>query len=284
MTTTTAPAPPTTPSTVPSRTTARLVRLVAIQIRTEFAAILRSAEFVGGAVAIPVLLYAMFGLAPARNLLPDGTTIGAMMAVSFSAYGVVSLAIFAFGDELAKERGRGWTRTLRATPIPAAVHLIGKAVMAVGLAMLIVAAIGVVATVFGGVRLGVVQWLRLGLALVAGVLAFSTVGFALAYLVRPKAATMIASLIFLPLSFCSGFFFPLAELPAFLQRVAPYLPTYHFGQLAWQQVGTARDVEAFVGVAPASTGVHLAWVLGCFLVFGALAVAAAGREAVSRRG
>ncbi|MFA9429058.1 ABC transporter permease [Egicoccus sp. AB-alg2] len=273
---------PTAAAAVRSRP--RLPRLLALQVRTEFAATLRSAEFVGGVIAIPVLLYAMFGLPPARNLLPGGTSVGAMMAVSFSAYGIVSLAIFTFGDDLAKERGRGWTRTLRATPLPTAVHLAGKTAMALAHATLIVLAIGIVAGLFGDVRLDATTWLRLGAALVAGVLAFSTVGFALAYLVRPRAATMIANLLFLPLSFCSGFFFPLRELPSFLQTLAPYLPTYHFGQLAWQQVADRTDVEAFVGVAPQPVGVHLAWVLGCFLVFGALAIFAAGREAVARRG
>jgi len=267
----------------PSRTRL-LVRTFLRQVQVEFAATLRAAEFVGGALAIPVILYAMFGLPVARQMLPDGTSVGAMMAVSFSAYGVVSLSIFTFGDELAKERGRGWTRTLRATPLSEGIHLAGKTVMALGHSLLIVVLIALVATLAGGVDLPLSSWVRVTAMLLVGVLTFSTIGFALAYLVRPKAASMIANLVFLPLSFCSGFFFPLQQLPDFLQRVAPYLPTYHYGQLAWQQVASDLDVEAFVGFAPQGTGVHLAWMLGCFVAFGALAVYAAGREAVARRG
>jgi ABC-2 type transport system permease protein len=261
-----------------------LARTFLRQVQVEFAATLRAAEFVGGALAIPVILYAMFGLPVASQILPDGTRVGAMMAVSFSAYGVVSLSIFTFGDELAKERGRGWTRTLRATPLSEGIHLAGKTVMALGHSLLIVVLIALVATLAGGVDLPLSSWIRVAAMLLVGVLTFSTIGFALAYLVRPKAASMIANLVFLPLSFCSGFFFPLQQLPDFLQRVAPYLPTYHYGQLAWQQVASDLDVEAFVGFAPQGTGVHLAWMLGCFVAFGTLAVYAAGREAVARRG
>lgn len=260
-----------------------LARTLWQQSRVELMATVRAAEFVGGALAIPVVLYAMFGLPVADQLLPDGTPVGAMMAMSFSAYGIVSLAIFTFGDELAKERGRGWTRTLRATPLPEPVHLAGKAVMALAHSLLVVVAIGLVATLAGGVSLPVGTWLRATAVLVAGVLVFSTIGFALAYLVRPKAASIIANLVFLPLSFCSGFFFPLQDLPRFLQTLAPWLPTYHYGQLAWQQVATTADVTAFVGLAPRPAREHVAWMLGSFLVFGALAVLAARREAVARR-
>lgn len=274
----------TTTTLLPAPSRTRLfARTFRRQVQVEFAATLRAAEFVGGALAIPVILYAMFGLPVADQGLPDGASVGAMMAVSFSAYGIVSLSIFTFGDELAKERGRGWTRTLRATPLPEGVHLAGKMVMALGHSLLIVVAIALVGTLAGGVDLPVATWARVAAVLLAGVLSFSTIGFALAYLVRPKAASMIANLVFLPLSFCSGFFFPLEQLPDFLQRVAPYLPTYHYGQLAWQQVASDRDVEAFVGVAPQWTGVHLAWMLGSFVAFGLLALAAARREAVARR-
>lgn len=273
----------TLPHAAPSRTRL-LARTFVRQVRVEFAATLRAAEFVGGALAIPVILYAMFGLPTADTILPDGTNVAAMMAISFAAYGVVSLSIFTFGDELAKERGRGWTRTLRATPLPEGVHLAGKTVMALGHSLLIVLAIALLATFGAGVDLPLSTWLRATAMLLVGVLTFSTIGFALAYLVRPKAASMIANLIFLPLSFCSGFFFPLQQLPDFLQRVAPYLPTYHYGQLAWQQIASDRDVEAFVGFGPEGVGTHLAWMLGSFVVFGALAVAAARREAVARRG
>lgn len=258
--------------------------LLVFQVRMEVAAAFRSLEFVIGVVAVPVLLYAMFGLPPASSLLPGGTRIGVMMFVSLCAYGVVSLSIFTFGDELAKERGRGWPRTLRATPLPTWVYLAGKMAMAGVYALLIVVAMGLLASVAGGVSLRATQWITIAAIMVGGVLAFSTFGFALAYIVRPRAATAIANLIFLPLAFFSGFFFPLGELPPFLRDVAPWLPTHHLGQLAWQQVAPAGDVEAFAGIAPSSTAVHVTWVLGSTLVFGAAALLAARREAVTRRG
>jgi ABC-2 type transport system permease protein len=260
--------------------------LLAAHSHVELRRAARSIEYLIVAVALPMLLYAMFGLpnADVMNVLPDGTRVGAMMMVSLCCYGVVSLAIFTFGEYVAKERARGWTRTMRSTPLPVWSNLAAKAVLALVGAALIVASTAGLAVAAGNVRLELAQWVGLVGTLLAGVLAFSTLGFAIAYATRPRAATAISNLIFLPLSFLSGFFVPLSELPGVLAKVAVWLPTYHFGQLAWRQVAPVSDVAAWVGVPPARGGVHLVWVLATALVCGAIALAAAGREGVTRRG
>jgi ABC-2 type transport system permease protein len=245
----------------------------------------RTIEYMIAAIALPMLLYAMFGLpsADVSNVLVDGTHVGKMMMVSLSAYGIVSLAIFTFGEYVAKDRGRGWTRTMRATPLPTWCYLAAKVLLALVGAVLIIASTAGLAVAAGNVRIEPGQWVRLIATLLLGVLAFSTLGFAIAYATRPRAATAIANLIFLPLAFLSGFFVPLSELPEVLGDIAVWLPTHHFGQLAWQQVAPVEGVEAWVGVASASTGVHLAWVLGATVGFGAIALLAARREGVTRR-
>ncbi len=79
-------------------------------------------------------------------------------------------------------------------------------------------------------------------------------GFLLAFLVPPNAGPGIINLIYLPLSFASGFWMPVSMLPHWLQRMAPALPTYHLAQIAL----------AVFGMAPAS-GMAMHWaVLGGF--------------------
>lgn len=251
---------------------------------TELRTSMRTPEFAVGAIAIPVLLYAMFGLPNASSELPDGTRVALAMLVSMSAYGVVSLAIFTFGDDVAKERGRGWTRTLAATPLPTWVYLAGKIANALVLATLIVVVMGTLAAFAGGVDLPSRSWLTLGAMMVAAVLAFSTFGFALAFVARPRAAAVIANLIFLPLAFASGFFVPLGELPQVMQTIAQFLPTFHFGQLAYRTVMPQADVVFWTGADPRPLWVHLAWVVGSAVVLGAAALTAGRRETVTRRG
>lgn len=258
--------------------------LLGLHVVTELRSSFRSVEFAVGAMAIPLLLYAMFGLPNAASVLPAGGLVGTAMLVSLSAYGVVSLAIFTFGEDVAKERGRGWTRTMRATPLPTWVHLGGKSTTALVHAALVVVAMCALAALAGGVRLDVTTWLAFAALMTGGVLLFATLGFAIAYVARPRAATVIANLVFLPLAFASGFFVPLSELPDVMSDIARFLPTFHFGQLAYRVVLPEADVVAFTGAATQPVALHVVWVLGSAVVLGMVALLAARREAVTRRG
>ena len=213
-----------------------------------------------------------------------GTVVGLVMAVSMCAYGVVSLAIFTFGEDVAKERGRGWTRTLSATPLPTWVYLVGKLANALVLGTVIVAAIASLAFLLGGADLALGTWVQVWLLMLAGVLAFSTLGFAIAFVARPRAAAMIANLVFLPLAFASGFFVPMNQLPQVLRDIAAFLPTFHFGQLAHHLVMPASDVAFWTGAETRPLWVHVVWVAGSAVALGTVALMASRREAVTRRG
>lgn len=261
----------------------RLPRLAALAAWTELRSSLRAPEFAVGALGVPILLYAMFGL-PNSSSLPGGTPVDLAMLVSICAYGTISMAIFVFGEDIAKDRGRGWTRTLRATPVPSFAYLAGKVGNALLLSALVVIALCALAAIAGGVRLEAGTWLALGGTMLGATILFAPLGFAIAFLVRPRAAMVIANLIFLPLAFASGFFLPLSELPEAVQVVAPFLPTFHFGQLAYPLVMSAGDVEVWTAVQTSSPWIHAAWLAGAALVLSLVAVAAARREGATARG
>jgi len=248
------------------------------QTRAEFASSLRAPDFVIGVVAIPVMMFLMFGPPNARWTLPEGTRISTMMMPGFGAFGILSLVLFAFGVEIAQERGKGWLRLMRATPAPAWVYLGGKLAMSVLYAAVTLAALFAVAAAFAQVRLSPLQWLQVAGVLLAGGVALAPIGFALGFLARPRAASTIGNLVFLPLSFASGFFFPLSQLPAFLRELAPYLPTYHYGRLIWASFAPAADVTAYTGIEPAGAIASVAWLVGTFVAFSLLSLWAYRRD------
>jgi ABC-2 type transport system permease protein len=257
--------------------------LFGLQILTEVVSARRNVEYVVGLVIVPALLYSMFGLPNDSTWVPGGSTFSTIALGSFAAYGVVSLAIFTFVDELAKERGRGWIRTLRATPVSFGSYLLGKISMAAVYSLLILVVLAVISVPTGASSLSVTSWLSIAALGVGGVIIFGTVGIAVAFLVRPRAATTIANLVFLPLAFCSGFFFPLSEIPAFVRDIAPFLPTYHYGRLVWSRVATDEEIDLFTGIAGEQMLVHVGWVFGFAVIGATLAWWATRRDAVTRR-
>ena len=254
-----------------ARPTGGPLALMAAQVAAELRSSFRAPDFVIGVVLIPVMLFLMFGASNARIVLPEGTRISTLMMPGFAAYGLLSLVIFAFGVEIAQERAKGWLRLMRATPAPGWAYFAGKLAASLAIAVLTLAVMYVAAVAFAQVRLPVDQWVRATAVLIGGGLALAPMGFALGFLARARAATTIGNLIFLPLSFASGFFFPLGQLPEFLRDLAPFLPTYHYGQLVWSTIGTPADVMTYTGVAAGDPWVHVAWLAGTFVAFGALA-------------
>lgn len=254
--------------------------MLVAQVKAETLRLIRIPEFGVGVVAVPMILYAMFGLPYVSQTLPSGTRVGAMVMASMACYGIVSLAIFTFGADVAEERAHPWMRRMRATPMPMWVYFAGKLAVGLVFSVLILLGLWLVARFAGGVAIDSGRLLRTWGVLLCGTVAFSTLGYAIAYWFRPKAANAVANLIFLPLAFLSGFFMQLSTLPDVVQRVAPYLPTYHFGQLVWSQMGVNdAEIVAYGALTPGRWPVHVAWVVGSFVVFGVVTALGYRRDA-----
>ncbi|MCC6626275.1 MAG: ABC transporter permease [Chloroflexi bacterium] len=237
-------------------------------IRCEVLKLLRVPMFAVPTFVFPIMFFAMFGLPNLDNTL-DGISAGAYMMASYGAYSVMSVALFSFGVAIAAERGLGWNKLLRATPLRPLTAFISKVAMALLFGAASLTALFVFGAVVGRVRMPLLTWLELGSLLVLGMIPFVALGLFIGYLAGPNSAAAVANLIFLPLAFASGLFLPLKFLPDLIQTIAPYLPAYHTGELGWGALG-AGDGKG--------VGYHLLWLAGYTVVFLALALVAYWRD------
>jgi len=129
-------------------------------------------------------------------------------------------------------REKGILRRLRATPLPA-VQLLGAYLI---VNLLLGLTQGVLILLVGVVVYGMplsLAGLVLGLPMiVAGALTFLALGQVVSGL-APKAgvATAAGMTLYFGLMFISDMIFPIAQLPAWLQSVVPYFPSYAVVQL-----------------------------------------------------
>lgn len=244
--------------------TAPLGRMLAMQTWSELRVRWRIPAFSLTIVVLPVLFFTFFGLPFARQTLPNGTSLGAYLLASFAAYSVGSVMVFGFGIGVAVERGLKVDVLMRATPLPPLIALLAKVLNALAFALLSLVVLILYGVVVGGVRQDLLVWVDMIARLLAGSVPFIALGFSIGYLCGPNAAPAVANLVYLPLSFASGLFMPLSQLPDFVQRIAPYLPAYHYGQLGWGAVGAASE--------PLLTS--LAWLAGYSALFLLIAVRA----------
>jgi ABC-2 type transport system permease protein len=215
--------------------TAAPVPMLLRQIRFELLMLLRTPSFLVSSLAVPLVLFALVGLTAGKNA--SGATDRVYFLASFATYGTVSVLLYSFGSRVAVERGQRINVLMRATPLPAAISLLAKVITALLFTLVLLALLGIFAVTVGGVQLDAGTWASLWIRLLLGSLPFIGLGLAIGYRASPTAAGPIINLTFLLLSFASGLFFPIHQLPTFVQHLATYLPLYWLGQLAWNAVG-----------------------------------------------
>lgn len=224
------------------------LRILLKETQFELARLLRSRAYSLSVIGFPIMFYLIFGVAN------RGRPVALYLVAGYTCMGVVSACLFGIGLVLAMERAQGWLDLKRASPMPRLAYIGAKVVSSAAFGLIIATLLILLGTALGGITVTGTQAAALAGLAIAGSIPFSAMGFLVAYLVPPNAGPGIINLIYLPLSFASGFWMPVTMLPHWLQAVAPALPTYHLAQIAF----------VTVGLAPAK-GMGLHWaVLGGF--------------------
>jgi ABC-2 type transport system permease protein len=171
-------------------------------------------------------------------------------------------AMFGIGCGLAVERESGVLKLRRALPAPAGAYLVAKVATAILLAGLAAASLVVTALIVGKISLGAGQLLVMVFVVLAGVLPFGALGLFIGAHTSGSAAPAFVNLVFLPMLWLSGLFFP---LPQFLERLVMIWPAFHLNQVALGLAG----VTEYSFVAPQISAAVLA---GVTVLFGGLAL------------
>jgi ABC-2 type transport system permease protein len=216
----------------------------------------------------PVLFFAMFGMPYVKDQLA-GINAGQYMMSSFGTYAVMSVAMSSFSASVASERGTGWARLLRTTPIDSTTYFIGKFTMAVLFELVTLTALFTFGAYVAGIQMPLGKWLELLFVLFCGTFPFIMLGFVLGLVTGPNSATIVANLIFFPMSFASGLFMPLNMLPKFIQKAAPYLPSYNVAEWGWTTLGASGGPSIWINIV---------WIVGYTLGFLVLAMVVYRRD------
>ena len=230
------------------------------EIRYEFVKMLRTKAFSLSVIGFPVMFYLLFGTSNRHNMFAR------YLMPSYSCMGVVSACLFGIGMGIAMERAYGWLEVKQASPMPRFAYLTAKVITCAAFSLVIVAALLTLGITLGGVTLTTGEALKLAGVILAGSIPFTAMGLLVALLVPPNAGPGVINLIYLPMSFASGFWMPVEYLPHWLRVITPALPTYHLAQLALHIFGYAQPGgslfihwEALAGFTLLMVGV--AWVI-----------------------
>ena len=204
------------------------------ETRAECLRYLRSPSFLLPTLLFPAVFFLMFGVVLGSHNSADAPRF---LLASYSTFGVMAPGLFGFGVSLALERDGGLLTLKRALPMPPAAYLVGKMAMAMLVAATIALLLLALALFVARVPLDAMQALRLFALETAGVLPFCALGLFVGTLLKGQGAPGFLNMIYLPMAFLSGLWFPLQMMPTLLQTLAPIWPSYHLNALALHAVG-----------------------------------------------
>jgi ABC-2 type transport system permease protein len=207
---------------------------------------LRAPAFAGPFLVIPIAMYFFFGLL--GSSLDKGGDIppGPFMLTGFTVMGIMGPALFGFGMGLALEREQGLMRLKRALPMPKGAYLLAKMLMSMMFAALIATELSVASAFVGRVRVTPGQLASVAIVAVLGTLPFCAIGLFIGARVSGSSAPAFVNLVYIPLMYISGLFFP---VPASIRWVALFSPAFHLNQLALHVTGTPSILGPSINIA-----------------------------------
>ncbi|KGQ17952.1 ABC transporter permease protein [Lysobacter dokdonensis DS-58] len=212
---------------------ARVFNAYLQEMRAECLRYLRNPGFMLPTLLFPTVFYLMFGVFLAR----PGSEAGRYLLAAYGTFGVMAPGLFGFGVSMAMERENGLLTLKRAMPMPPFAYLAGKMVMAMAVASGVLTLLVLLAVFVAHVPVTGAQIAGLYLSNVPGVLPFCALGLLLGTLVKGQGAPAVINMLYLPMAFLSGLWFPIASLPKAMQSIAPALPSFHLNALALDAVG-----------------------------------------------
>ncbi|MEV2240658.1 ABC transporter permease [Micromonospora sp. NPDC049891] len=176
----------------------------------------------------------LFFVVPAVGDNAVGATYATAAMVTFA---VLSANVFQYGVGVAEDRAQPWDPYLRTLPVGSAPRFAGRVLAGLTLTYLSLLPVVLIAALLTEARTTVA-----GFALAAATVAlvsvpFTLMGLTIGYALPSKAAIVVAQLVFFPLAVGGGLLTAPGQAPAFIEAIAPFLPTRGAVELMWTAVG-----------------------------------------------
>ncbi|MFE8695472.1 ABC transporter permease [Cytobacillus sp. FJAT-53684] len=204
-----------------------------MQCKVEIIRILRNPYFVFWSLLMPIVFYIIFTKVFNTNI-EDQQEWQAHYLMSMTAFSVMGSAIMTLGIRLVEERTKGWSLFMRITPLSDSAYFAAKMIGQTVIHLFSIAIIFIAGALINGVSLTAIEWLMSGLWILLGSLPFLALGTLVGTMKRVDTASGVSNVIYMILAISGGMWMPMEIMPAFIQKIGVWLPSYNFGNGAWE--------------------------------------------------
>ncbi|MBD0739584.1 ABC transporter permease [Streptomyces sp. CBMA29] len=201
-------------------------------VKLEVRRALRDPGFIVMGFAMPVLMYLLFTNLGVGGDGQDRIDYARYYMVGMAAYGALG-ASMGIGTGVAEDKGLGWLRQLRVTPLSPFRVVVGRALTAGVTVLPAICAVLLAGALVNGVRLAVWQWVATALLLWVGTIPFTLLGLGNGYGLTAQTTGVTSMACMMGLSIVGGLWIPVDAFPHWLAQVSQWTPAQRFGQLGW---------------------------------------------------
>jgi ABC-2 type transport system permease protein len=198
----------------------------------------RNGRFFIFSLGFPLVMYLLFAV-PNRDetdFAGSGVSAPLYYMLGLIAFGTMT-AVIAAGARIAAERGVGWNRQLRLTPLSARSYIRAKVIsgyLVAGVTIVVLYAAGVAL----GVRIDPGRWIEMTLLILVALIPFAMIGIALGHLLTVDAIGPALGGLGAIFAYLGGTWYPLTD-GGVMETIGRALPSYWLVQAG--HVGAGGD-------------------------------------------
>jgi ABC-2 type transport system permease protein len=204
-----------------------------MQCKVEIIRILRNPYFVFWSLLMPIVFYIIFTKVFNTNI-QNQQEWHAHYLMSMTTFSVMGSAIMTLGIRLVEERTKGWSLFMRITPLSDSAYFAAKMIGQTVIHLFSIAIIFIAGALINGVSLTAIEWVMSGIWILLGSLPFLALGTLVGTMKRVDTASGVSNVIYMILAISGGMWMPMEIMPAFIQKIGVWLPSYNFGNGAWE--------------------------------------------------
>lgn len=206
-----------------------------MQCKMEIKRVLRNRYFVFWSLAMPIIFYYIFTKVVNTNA-PDKAAWQAHYLMSMTAFSVMGSSIMTLGIRMVQERTQGWSTYIRTTPLSDRVYFASQIIGQGLIHLLSIVIIFLAGANINHISLTPYEWIMSGLWILVGALPFLALGTLIGMMKKVETAAGVSNVIYMVLAVAGGMWTPLEMMPKTMQNIGHWLPSYNFGNGAWQIV------------------------------------------------
>lgn len=206
-----------------------------MQCKMEIIRIMRNPYYVFWSLFMPIVFYIVFTKI-FNTGMDNQKEWQAHYLMSMTTFSVMGSAIMTLGIRLVEERTQGWSMFIRTTPLSDNAYFFAKMIGQTAIHVISIVVIFTAGFLINGITLSAVQWLTSGLWILAASAPFLALGVLIGAMKRVDTASGISNLLYMLLAISGGMWMPMEVMPNIIQNIGQWLPSYNFGNGAWQIV------------------------------------------------